>query len=111
MFALHICRPPSWMRERVRSCIKSRPSAFELGMKHLLHISYKTRMLNGIIYITTFQMQWNIIFVLLQSSSMQWTKTNILLQKLYILKQYAIMRQNGAGSDKQKRFDVDQIVA
>ena len=26
MFALRICRPPSWMRERVRSRIKSRPS-------------------------------------------------------------------------------------
>ena len=84
---------------------------FKLGMKHLLHISYKTRMLNGIIFITTFQMRWNEIFELLQNNSIQRIKTYILLQKLDILKQYAIMRQNGAGSDKQKRFDVDQIVA
>ena len=68
-------------------------------------------MLNGIIYITTFQLWWNEIYVLLQNSSMQWTKTYILLQKLDIRKQYAIMRQNGAGSDKQKRFDIDKIVA
>ena len=28
VFALRICRPPSWMRERVRSRIKSRPGVY-----------------------------------------------------------------------------------
>ena len=54
-------------------------------------------MLNGIIFITTFQMRWNEIFELLQNNSIQRIKTYILLQKLDILKQYAIMRQNGTG--------------
>ena len=30
VFALRFCGPPSWMRERVRSRIKSRPSAYTL---------------------------------------------------------------------------------
>ena len=55
-------------------CDRPRFFPFELGMKHLLHIGYKTRMLNGIIYITTFQMRWNKISACLQNSSMQWTK-------------------------------------
>ena len=54
-------------------------------------------MLNGIISITTFQMRWNEIFELLQNNFIQRIKTCILLQKLDILKQYAIMRQNGTG--------------
>ena len=29
MFTRRICRPPYWMRERVRSRIKSRPSDYE----------------------------------------------------------------------------------
>ena len=78
-------------------CDRPRFFPFELGMKHLLHISYKTRMLNGIISITTFQMRWNEIFELLQNNFIQRIKTCILLQKLDILKQYAIMRQNGTG--------------
>ena len=31
VFALRFCGPPSWMRERVRSRIKSRPSAIAVG--------------------------------------------------------------------------------
>ena len=35
MFTYHICRPPSWMGERVRLRIKSRPGEYVSTLKTL----------------------------------------------------------------------------